>query len=67
MSDDKDTLREEYPEDLIKSGARGKYAKRYREGTNVVLIDPDLHKLFPTSEAVNRALREYIAKKRAAT
>jgi hypothetical protein len=67
MSGDKDTLREEYPEDLIKSGARGKYAKRYREGTNVVLIDPDLHKLFPTSEAVNRALREYIAKKRAAT
>jgi hypothetical protein len=67
MSGDKDTLREEYPEDLIKSGARGKYAKRYREGTNVVLIDPDLHKLFPTSEAVNRALREYVAKKRAAT
>ena len=67
MSGDKDTLREEYSEDLIKSGARGKYAKRYREGTNVVLIDPDLHKLFPTSEAVNRALREYIAKKRAAT
>jgi hypothetical protein len=67
MSGDKDTLREEYPEDLIKSGARGKYAKRYREGTNVVLIDPDLHKLFPNSEAVNRALREYIAKKRAST
>ena len=67
MSGDKDTLREEYPEDLIKSGARGKYAKRYREGTHVVLIDPDLHKLFPTSEAVNRALREYVAKKRAAT
>ena len=67
MSGDKDTLREEYPEDLIKSGDRGKYAMRYREGTNVVLIDPDLHKLFPTSEAVNRALREYVAKKRAAT
>jgi hypothetical protein len=67
MSGDKDTLREEYPEDLIKSGARWNHAKRYREGTNVVLIDPDLHKLFPTSEAVNRALREYIAKKRAAT
>jgi hypothetical protein len=46
---------------------RGKYAKRYREGTNVVLIDPDLHKLFPNSEAVNRALREYVSKKRTAT
>src|SRR5256884_5239784 len=59
MSGDKDTMRDEYPEELIKSGVRGKYAKSYREGTNVVLIDPDLHKLFPTSEAVNRALREY--------
>ena len=66
MKRDKDTLRDEYPEDLIKSGVRGKYAKSYREGTNVVLIDPDLHKLFPTSEAVNRALREY-AKRRTAT
>lgn len=67
MKRDKDTMRDEYPENLIKSGVRGKYAKRYREGTNVVLIDPDLHKLFPNSEAVNRALREYVAKKRTAT
>ena len=56
---DKDTLRTEYPAELIKSGERGKYAKQYREGTNVVLIDPDLHKLFPNSESVNRALRDY--------
>ncbi len=54
-----DSLRPEYPTDLIKSGERGKYAKRYREGTNVALIDPDLHKLFPDSESVNRALRKY--------
>jgi len=67
MSNDKDTLREEYPEDLIKSGVRGKYAKRYREGTNLVLIDPDLHKVFPDSESVNRALRDYLSKKRMAT
>lgn len=59
--------RDEYPEDLIKSGVRGKYAKSYREGTNIVLIDPDLHKLFPDSEAVNRALREYVATKRTPT
>ncbi len=44
MGGDKDTLRDEYPEDLIRSGVRGKYAKSYREGTNIVLIDPDLHK-----------------------
>ncbi|MBI4291477.1 MAG: hypothetical protein HY661_08370 [Betaproteobacteria bacterium] len=67
MSNDKDTLRDEYPEELIRSGVRGKYAKAYREGTNIVLIDPDLHKLFPDSEAVNRALREYVAAKRTAT
>ena len=67
MKTDKDTMRKEYPENLIKSGVRGKYAKAYREGTNVVLIDPDLHELFPNSEAVNRALRDYVAKKRTAT
>lgn len=62
MSNDRDTLRDEYPEELIRSGVRGKYAKRYREGTNLVLIDPDLHKIFPDSESVNRALRDYISK-----
>ncbi len=67
MNSDKDSLRDEYPEDLIKSGVRGKYTKSYREGTNVVLIDPDLHKLFPDSEAVNRALREFVSAKRTAT
>jgi hypothetical protein len=67
MNSDKDTMRDEYPEELIKSGVRGKYTKRYREGTNVVLIDPDLQKMFPDSEAVNRALREYLSTKRTAT
>jgi hypothetical protein len=54
-----DTLRPEYPADLIKSGVRGKYARRYREGTNIVLVEPDLHRLFPDSESVNRALRKF--------
>jgi hypothetical protein len=54
-----DTLRPEYSAELIESGERGKYARRYREGTNIALIDPDLHKLFPDSESVNRALRKY--------
>jgi len=67
MSNDKDTLRDEYSDNLIRSGVRGKYTRSYREGTNIVLIDPDLHKLFPDSEAVNRALREYVSKKRTAT
>ena len=67
MSNDKDTLRSEYPESLIKSGVRGKYSQEYRKGSNVALIDPDLHKLFPDSEAVNRALRDYVSKKQTAT
>ncbi|CAK8724267.1 HicA protein [Candidatus Electrothrix aarhusensis] len=56
---DKDTLRSEYPAELIKSGERGKYVKSYREGTNIVIIAPDLRKLFPDSDSVNRALRKY--------
>lgn len=67
MNNNDDELREEYPEELIESGDRGKYAKQYREGTNVVLIDPDLHKMFPDSESVNKALREYVARKQNAT
>lgn len=39
-------------------GTRGKYAKRYADGTNVVLLDPEVAKAFPTSEAVNKALRK---------
>jgi hypothetical protein len=66
MSNSKsDDLCPEYPSELIKSGVRGKYAKRYREeGTNFVLIDPDLHEIFPDSKAVNRALREHLEKGR---
>ena len=39
-------------------GVRGKYAKRHADGTNVVLLDPEVAKVFPTSEAVNKALRK---------
>jgi len=55
-----DRLRPEYSADLIKSGIRGKFASRYREGTNIVIVDPDLHTLFPDSESVNRALRKFV-------
>ncbi len=61
MNNDED-MRPEYPAELIKSGVRGKYAGHYREGTNVVLIEPELNRLFPDAEAVNRALRAYAKK-----
>jgi hypothetical protein len=38
-------------------GVVGKYAKQYAEGTNIVLLDPDVAKVFPDSDAVNQALR----------
>ena len=63
MNKDKDTLRREYGADLIRSGIRGKYAERYREGTNIVIIDSDLRKEFPDSQAVNDALRDYLNQK----
>ena len=67
MNSEKDTLRKEYSEDLIRSGIRGKHAAAYVKRTNVALIEPDLHKLFPDSESVNRALRKYASTRQAAS
>lgn len=39
------------------TGVRGKYAARFRTGTNLILLEPDVAKAFPDSRAVNRALR----------
>jgi len=52
-----DDLRPEYDFASMKGGVRGKYAKRFREGTNIVLIDPEMVEAFPTEAAVNEALR----------
>ena len=41
-------------------GVRGKYAQRYSEGTNLVVLSPDVAEFFPDSEAVNAALRALI-------
>lgn len=41
----------------FKGGVRGKYAKRYAAGTNLVKLSPDVAKVFPDSESVNEALR----------
>lgn len=52
-----DDLRPEYDFGKMQGGVRGKYIERYRAGTNVVLLDPDVAQAFPTSDAVNEALR----------
>ena len=41
-------------------GVRGKYAKRYAEGTNVVVLAPDVAEFFPDSDSVNAALRALV-------
>jgi hypothetical protein len=53
-----DELRPEYDmKSLLKSGVRGKYAERYRAGTNLVLLEPEVAKAFPNDKAVNEALK----------
>ncbi|MGA3097314.1 MAG: hypothetical protein ABSF25_12720 [Bryobacteraceae bacterium] len=53
-----DELRPEYDlRQLLKTGVRGKYAKRYHAGTNLVLLDADIRKAFRSERAVNEALR----------
>ncbi len=48
------------PEYDIRGGVRGKYYERYRQGTNVVLLESDVAAVFQDSESVNRALRMLI-------
>ena len=57
---DTDTLRAEYDFSTMKGGVRGKYAASYRAGTNLVLLDPDVAKVFHDTQAVNNALRALI-------
>ena len=56
-SADADDMQPEYD---FSKGVRGKYAAEYREGTNLVLLDPDVAETFHNSESVNRALRAII-------
>ena len=56
MPNDPDML-EEYD---FSKGVRGKYAKKYAEGTNVVVIDPELFQYFPDHDSVNEALRAFL-------
>ncbi|TAN41955.1 MAG: hypothetical protein EPN22_13750 [Nitrospirae bacterium] len=53
-----DDLRPEYDlKELLKTGVRGKYARRFQEGTNLVLLEPDVADEFPDGETVNKTLR----------
>ncbi len=54
---DSDEMRPEYDLRKLKFVGRGIYAKRYRSGTNIVLLDRDVREAFPDDESVNEALR----------
>jgi hypothetical protein len=58
VNENDDDLRSKYDlRQLLKGAERGKYAERYRAGTNLVLLDPDVAKAFPNGRVVNEALR----------
>ena len=44
----------------FKGGVRGKYAARYARGSNVVVLSPEVAKVFPDSASANRALRAFV-------
>ncbi len=52
-----DEIRPQYDLATLKGGVRGKYVDRYRAGTNLALLAPEVRAAFPTDEAVNQALR----------
>ena len=61
MSKNKEPESEMRPEYDFTGAVRGKYAKRFAAGSNVVVLEPDVAEKFPNSESVNRALRKVIA------
>ena len=56
----RDELRREYDLPKLNGGVRGKYTARYRAGTNLVLLSPDVAEHFPDEQSVNKALRSLI-------
>lgn len=57
MAGNKSGMRAEYD---FSKGVRGKYAMRAAQGTNLVLLEPDVYKIFRDSKSVNEALRMLI-------
>ena len=62
-----DWMRPSYKRSDFKKIERGKYAARLRKSTNIIVLDPEVAKVFPNNEAVNNALRGLIDVARAST
>ena len=55
-----DRMRPEYSKEDLGMGVRGKYHEKYKESHNIVLLEPEVAKFFPTEESVNEALLSLI-------
>jgi len=55
-----DDLRPEYDLSKLKGGVRGKYVKRFQQGTNLVLLSSDVARYFPDEQSVNTVLRSLV-------
>ncbi len=55
-----DSMKESYDFDSMAGGVQGKYADRYKAGTNLVHLEPDVAAVFKDESSVNRALRAII-------
>lgn len=60
-------MRAEYRREDLGKGVRGKYFADFKKGSNLVLLTPELAKIFPTNEAVNAALSSLVGVARSAT
>ena len=60
-------MRAEYRREDLGKGVRGKHFEEFTRGTNLVVLTPELSRVFPTNEAVNAALSSLVVVARAAT
>jgi hypothetical protein len=60
-------MRAEYRREDLGKGLRGKHYEEFKKGSNLVLLTPELSKIFPTNEAVNTALSSLVVVARSAT
>jgi hypothetical protein len=60
-------MRAEYRREDFGKGVRGKHYEEFKKGSNLVLLTPELSKIFPTNEAINTALSSLVVVARSAT
>ena len=60
-------MRAEYRREDLGKGVRGKHFDEFKTGSNLIILSPDLAKIFPTNEAVNSALSSLVGVARSAT